>query len=109
MDFSNIVITYSVLAVIIWFAGYLHNGKFVRPKWKIPGKFIFYVGVSFALTYWFTHWSLLFIIGHPLIGFIFHIKVCATHNINWKTCEPREKYLKLQEKWAKGDFSKSSK
>lgn len=106
---TNIEIGYSVLAIIIWFIGYFHTGRFVRPKWKIPGKFIFYIGISVALVHWFVHWSLLFIIGHQLIGLVFHVQVCKKHQINWLTCRPREKYLELQEKWAKGDFSKSKK
>lgn len=103
---SNTVLIYIGLAIIIWFLGYFHTGKFVRPKWKIPGKFFFYVIVSGLLAYWLGHWALIFIIGHPLIGLIFHIKVCKEHNINWLNCEPKEQYLALQEKWAKGDFSK---
>jgi hypothetical protein len=102
---NDIQIYYLISTVLIWLLGYFHNGKFVRPKWKIPGKFFFYVGVSFALVYWFKHWALLFIIGHPLIGFLFHLNICSKHSINWRTCEPRDKYLALQEKWAKGDFS----
>lgn len=100
----NIQTIYIILAILIWFIGYFHHGKFVKPRWKIPGKFFFYVGVSFALSYWFLHWSLLFIVLHPLIGFIFHVRVCKKHHINWKTCEPKQKYIELQEKWAKGDF-----
>lgn len=103
---KEIKLMYLCFAILIWIAGYFHNGRYVRPKWKIPGKFIFYVGVSFALIYWLGHWSLIFILGHPLIGFLFHIKVCKENNINWISCEPKEKYIKLQEKWAKGDFSK---
>lgn len=102
---SNIQFGYILLSIIIGVIGYFHNGKFVRPKWKIAGKFIFYVAVSTLLTYWLNHYSLLFIIGHPLIGLIFHIKICKKHNINWQTCEPKEKYIELQEKWAKGNFS----
>ena len=98
---------YLILSILIWLLGYFHTGKFVRPRWKIPGKFIFYVGVSFALVYWLRHWGLIFIIGHPLIGLIFHLKVCKDNDINWLSCEPKEKYIALQEKWAKGDFSKS--
>lgn len=102
---STLEITYLTIAVAIWFAGFFHHGKYVRPKWKIPGKFIFYTGLSFLLTHYFGYISFIFIIVHPLIGFIFHVKTCKRHNINWVTCEPKEKYLELQEKWAKGDFS----
>ncbi len=103
---NNTEIIYLLLASIIWFAGYFHTGRFVRPRWKVPGKFIFYMGLSYALVHWFGHWGLLFIIAHPIIGLIFHIRVCKENQIDWMTCEPKEKYLKLQEKWAKGDFGK---
>lgn len=96
---------YTALAVVLWTAGYFHTGRFVRPKWKIPGKFLFYVGVSLGLTLWVGHYSLIFIIGHQLLGFIFHVRICKKHDINWLTCEPVEQYLALQEKWARGDFS----
>lgn len=105
---QSIEITYLTVALTIWLLGYFHNGKFVRPKWKIPGKLLFYLGITFLLVNWVGHWALFFIIGHPLIGLIFHINVCRKNNINWKTCQPREKYLNLQEKWAKGDFSNRS-
>jgi len=105
---THIETTYFILAVVIWLAGYLHNGKLVRPKWKIPGKFIFYVGVSVALAHWWQHYALLFVIGHPLIGLVFHTKICRAHGINWFSCEPREKYLEVQERWAKGNFSENS-
>lgn len=95
---------YLLAALVIWTLGYFHNGKFVRPKWKIPGKLLFYTGVSWALAHWFGHWALPFLIGHPLLGLVFHIRICKKHSINWKNCEPGEKYLSLQEKWAKGDF-----
>lgn len=95
--------SYILLATLIWTAGYFHTGKFVRPRWKQPGKFLFYVIVSGALVYGFKHYGLLFIVGHPLLGLIFHIKVCRKHQINWKTCEPKAQYLALQEKWARGE------
>jgi len=98
-----------LIAAEIWILGYLHTGRFVRPRWKIPGKFIFYVGVSFVLALWIGHFSLIFIIGHQLIGLIFHIRACNRNNINWLRCEPRDKFLELQEKWASGDFKKRKK
>ena len=103
----NVEIILLLVAALLWFLGYFHSGRFVRPKWKIRGKFIFYMGISFALVHWFGYWGLLFIIGHPLIGLWFHFKVCKENNIDWITCEPRHKYLELQEKWASGDFGKS--
>lgn len=104
---NELEMSYMILALVIWLAGYFHSGRFVRPKWKIPGKLIFYMVVSFAMVHWFKHWALLFIIGHPLVGLIFHIMVCKKSQINWITCEPRDKYRQLQEKWAKGNLGKS--
>lgn len=106
---KNTETIYLLLSILIWFVGYFHNGRFVRPRWKILGKFIFYVGVSFVLVRWFDHWGLIFILGHPVLGLIFHTKVCRAHDINWLTCQPREKYIELQQKWAKGDFANSDK
>ncbi|MEQ9299594.1 MAG: hypothetical protein RIF33_13560 [Cyclobacteriaceae bacterium] len=93
-----------VLALAIWMAGYFHTGKYVRPKWKIPGKLAFYLLVSASLIYFFNYYALIFILGHPLLGLVFHIKVCNKHDINWTNCAPKEKYLELQEKWARGEF-----
>lgn len=103
---NRLEIIYTALAIAIWVAGYFHNGRFVRPKWKIPGKLVFFVGVSYILAHWQEHWALVFIFGHPLLGLFFHIKICREHGINVFTCEPREKYLGLQEKWASGNFKK---
>jgi len=92
------------LAIFIWVLGYLHTGKYIKPKWKIFGKLVFYLALSNLLIAWFGYYSLIFIIGHQLIGFIFHLKICKKYRIDWISCEPREKYLTLQEKWAKGEF-----
>jgi hypothetical protein len=95
---------YFLLTLVLRIAGYRHTGRFVRPRWKQAGKLVFYLGVSAFLIYWFGPCSLIFIIGHPLIVLIFHIRVCKQHGIDWPNCQPREKYLPLQEKWARGDF-----
>jgi len=105
---DSIHFLYMLMAIGIWILGYIHTGKFVRPKWKRPGKFIFYVGVSFVLAIWVGHFSVLFIIGHPLIGLMFHIRACQKNSIDWLNCQPREEYLKLQEKWASGDFRRKT-
>lgn len=62
------------------------------------------MAVSGALLHFVGYYALLFIVGHPLIGLIFHIQACKKHNINWKNCQPVAKYMELQEKWAKGEF-----
>ena len=102
---NDLTFTYLLISTLLWVLGFLHTGRFVRPKWKIPGKLLFYVGMSTLLAYWIGHFALAFIILHPLIGLVFHIRVCQKHQINWRTCQPRNQYLQLQEKWARGDFS----
>lgn len=96
---------YTVFSLVIWILFYVHSGKYVRPRWKQPGKLIFYVFVSTIFGNYFGLYSVIFIVLHPLIGLIFHIKACKKHNINWITCAPIDKYITLQEKWARGDFS----
>lgn len=93
-----------LLALVVWMGMFLHTGKFVKPQWKIVGKAFFYLAVSNLLIAWVGYYSLIFIIGHPLIGLVFHIKVCRQYDIDWVRCVPREKYIELQEKWARGEF-----
>jgi hypothetical protein len=100
----NLSYFYLLLALAIWVLGYFHTGKYVRPKWKIPGKLLFYLVLSGLLAHWVGHYALLFVIGHPLVGLLFHIKACKKHHINWKDCTPRDRYLALQEKWARGEW-----
>jgi len=103
MIFQSSQFALLLIALVLWLAGYFHTGKYVRPKWKIPGKLFFYLAVSTGLVYYFDYYALLFILGHPLLGLLFHIRICKKHHINWINCEPREKYIELQEKWARGE------
>lgn len=96
---------YMLVATIIWFIGFFHTGKFVRPRWKIPFKYLFYVFITLLLSNYFGHYAIIFVVLHPLIGLLFHISKCKQHQINWVNCQPTEKYIALQKKWAKGDFS----
>ena len=90
------------LAIIMWFCGYILFGRFIVPLWIIAGKFLFYAIPAFILTYILEHWSLIWIVGHPLSGILAHYLWCRKHHINWFTCEPREKYLQLRP-WASKD------
>jgi hypothetical protein len=97
---------YFLSAIVIWFLGYhFFGGRFIRPEWKKGGKLIAYLGISGILIIWVGHYALIFIIGHQLLGGIGHLVICKKNGIDWKTCQPEEKYLELTNKWAKGKFS----
>lgn len=88
------------VAVALWSLMALRYGSLVRPRWKLPGKALFYLGVALALASTVGHWSLIFIVGHQLLGFVGHLAMCRKHAIDWWTCEPRDRYLALQTEWA---------
>ncbi len=93
-------------AVVLWLAGYhFCGGRFVRPRWKQLGKLVVYFTFSWLLLRWVGDWALLFIFGHQASGWVGHVFICRKHGIDWRTCQPEEKYLALTEKWARGDFS----
>lgn len=92
-------------AALIWGAGFMIcGGKHIRPKWKQSGKLISYLIFTTILLIWVGHYAVIFIIGHQMIGWVFYYKICKEHGIDWKTCEPADKYLALMEKWGRGDF-----
>ena len=98
---NSITIDMAIAAALLVLMA-LRYGALVRPRWKLPGKVLFYLGVSLALAATVGHWSLIFIIGHQLAGFIGHLVICHKHEIHWWTCEPRDRYLALQTRWAEG-------
>ncbi|MBX2974551.1 MAG: hypothetical protein KF721_00365 [Ignavibacteriaceae bacterium] len=108
---SNLIIEkyhffYFILSVGVWFLSYHYfGGRFIRPQWKKVGKLFAYLIISSILILSIAHYSLIFIIGHQLLGGVGHFMICKKHGIDWKTCQPEEKYIELTEKWAKGDFS----
>ena len=98
---------YLLFASIIWLLGFkFFGGRFIRPKWKIPGKFIGYLTISFVLLTLFDHYALIYIIGHQASGVIGHYFICKKHDIDFWTCEPESKYLEVTEKWTKGKLDK---
>lgn len=96
---------YLLLALVLWTIGLWFGGRFVKPRWNLIGKLIRYILVSYLLLVWLGHWALIYIVIDPLIGLVFHIYICKKYDINWRTIEPRERYLALMEKWGRGDFS----
>jgi len=96
------------IAVALWLTGFALFGRFIAPRWKVGGKLIFYLAVAAGLSAWVGHWSLIWIVGHPLLGIAGHVWWCRKHGINWVTCRPRDRYLELRP-WAQQDgFAKKS-
>jgi hypothetical protein len=77
-------------------------GRFVTPRWKIYGKMGFYFLITWVLATSLGWWSLLWIVGHPVLGILAHAFWCRNHGIDWVTCEPRDEYLRLRP-WALED------
>lgn len=97
---------YLAIGLALWAVAFLRfGGRYVKPRWKLVGKLIRYIIVSYILLTWFGHWAVLYILIDPLIGLTFHIYICRQHDINWRTVEPRERYIALMEKFGKGDFT----
>lgn len=98
------ILPYLGLAAALALLSYLHTGRVVRPKWKLPGKIARYLLISGVLAYFFGAWSLIYIFGDVLLALAFHTWVCRKHDINWWTLEPEDRYIALTEKWARGEF-----
>jgi uncharacterized membrane protein len=90
------------VALVLWLSGFVVFGRFISPRWKIGGKLVFYLAVTALLSAWVGHWSLIWVIGHPALGVGGHIWWCRKHDINWLTCEPRDRYLAIRP-WAEQD------
>ncbi len=94
---------YVALATALAALGYVHTGRVVRPKWKLPWKIGRYLLISGVLAYFLGPWSLIYIFGDVLIGLVFHTWVCRTYDINWWTLAPEDRYVALTEKLARGE------
>ena len=90
-----------VLAIMHWRFG----GRFVRPRWKQIGKVLASLVLTYLTMVWLGPLGLMIPLAHQAIGVIGHIVICRRHDINWWTIQPRNRYVALQEKWARGDFS----
>lgn len=90
------------VAVLAWLIGYALFGRFIAPRWKVIGKLTFFLVVALVLSVVVGHWSLVWIVGHPLLGIVGHAWWCRHNGIDWLTCQPRHKYLALRP-WASRD------
>jgi len=92
----------SSLAVLLTIAGGLQVflfalfGRFEVPRWKVLSKIGFYFVLTWILATAFGWWSVIWIAGHPALGVVAHAFWCGNHGIDWRTCEPRDEYLRLR-------------
>lgn len=91
-----------LIALAVWLLGFALFGRFISPRWKVLGKLVFFMLVAWVLAMLVGHWSMVWILGHPLLGIGGHVWWCKRNDINWLTCSPRDKYLGLRP-WANGD------
>lgn len=94
------------LAAALWLFGFFFvGGRFVKPVWKAYGKGVAFMAFCYFLLIAIGLWAWPLIIVHLGIGFVFHLVICRREGIDWRTIQPREKYVALMEKYGRGDFS----
>lgn len=84
------------LAVLIEAISLSMFWRLIWPAWKRPGKAVFYLAVSAALTAWLGVWALVFVVGHPLLGWVLHWRFCKKHGFRWWHVEDPQRYVELQ-------------
>lgn len=93
------------LAVLLQVYIYLLFGKYLVPRWKVVPQIAFYLLISWIIATSLGWWALIWIAGHPALGVFAHASWCRNNGIDWKTCEPREEYLRLRPWGAEDEFA----
>jgi hypothetical protein len=75
---------------------YLLFGRHMASPGRLYGKMAYYMLLTWILASAFGWWSLVWILGHPALDVAAHAFWCRNNGIDWRTCEPREKYLRLR-------------
>ncbi|MQA89693.1 MAG: hypothetical protein GEU90_05595 [Gemmatimonas sp.] len=81
---------------------FLLFGRYVAARWKAVGTIGFYFLITWILADSLGWWSLIWIVGHPVLSALAHVIWCRNHGIDWLTCEPRDEYLRLHP-WTAAD------
>ncbi|MEX0912359.1 MAG: hypothetical protein WD031_02935 [Gemmatimonadota bacterium] len=88
-----------VVASLLQLALFGHSGRFLRPRWKAYGKIGFSLLIAGILANALGWWSLVWFVGHPALDLWAHAFWCRNNGIDWLTCEPRGRYMRLRP-WA---------
>ncbi len=84
------------VALLLETVGLWLTWRLIWPAYKRVGKPVFYLGATAALTLWWGGWAMVFVVGHPLLGWLGHHRFCRTHGMNpWRVRDP-ERYIALQ-------------
>ncbi len=69
--------------------------RLVWPRWKLPGKVVFYVAAVALLSLWLGSWSVVIGWAHQLTGLLFHVRFCRQHGFTWYAVEDPVRYVQL--------------
>ena len=92
------VVTDLAIAAGMWLGPYLLIGRFTWLQWKQGVRAALYFTLAGLLSFFFGHWSLLFILGHPLVGLLIHVAWCRAHGFDWLRFDP-EAYQRSEKEW----------
>ncbi len=87
VDLAVAAVPFAVMMAITW--------RLVWPRWKLPGKFVFYFAAVAGLSWALGHWSLAFAFAHQTVGLTFHIWFCRKHGFTWYAVEDPARYRRL--------------
>jgi hypothetical protein len=69
--------------------------RLIWPRWKLPGKIVFYVAVVALLSVWIGSWSVVLGWVHQMAGILFHIRFSRLHGFTWYAVEDPDRYVAL--------------
>lgn len=84
-----------LLALPPFLVGLALTHRLIWPRWKLPGKLVFYTGAIALLSLWIGSWSVALGWAHQLLGLAFHIRFCRRHGFTWYAVEDPERYVEL--------------
>lgn len=88
------------LAATLLAAGSMAFGHFEEktPLWRRLSKLVMYLGVT-ALLSWTVGrpWSLIWVLGFPVLGMTYHVWWCRKHGIGVLSGEPKDRFYELRD------------
>jgi hypothetical protein len=89
------VLSHVLLALPPLLVGLALSHRLIWPRWKLPGKVVFYVLGIALLSLWIGPWSVAIGWLHQLTGIFFHIRFSRRHGFTWYAVEDPERYVAL--------------